>query len=281
MGDGREVPSHAFVSPAPPESPGDAMETRGMAVMVPTGTRALAPRGPLALFAEDLATWGAQRDMIMAFIKERLKAGVDYGPVHFAKDCALAKAKRVGDCTTKSHWSKDSLRKPGAEKVTTLLRLRPQFVRDQETWEMLGSPAGVLCYRCLLITPTGEIAGEGRGARDVQKQDYGDINKAIKMCEKSSHLDAVIRVAGISDVFTQDLDDLQDGEDHPPEPDVSKTRRPLTQEQARQEIWQLLRLRGFEGKTWREAAQCIEEWCGLRMHPDTYVDILEALRQRA
>jgi hypothetical protein len=39
----------------------------------------------------------------------------------------------------------------------------------------------------------------------------GDANKAIKMAQKSAQIDAVLRCAGLSEVFTQDLEDL-----HPP-----------------------------------------------------------------
>lgn len=260
-------------------APEATVEAPGGAVRGAPTTQALVPRNPLVLFAEDLATWGAQRDMIMAFIRDRLKPGIDYGPVHIVRDCESYKKRR--ECHTKQHWSKDSLRKPGAEKVTTLLRLRPEFVRDQETWEMLGSPIGVLCYRCLLVSPGGEIVGEGRAARDVQKQDFGDINKAIKMAEKSAQLDAVIRVAGISDVFTQDLEDLRDEEDGSPGHLAATARSTPTAGQQREAIWQLLRRHGFAGKTWEEAARVIEEWYGVRMHPDNYAGILDALQGRS
>src|SRR5690606_16916369 len=51
---------------------------------------------------------------------------------------------------------------------------------------------------------------EGIGARSVQ-QDSGDLNKALKMAGKSAHIDATLRMAGLSEVFTQDLEDMQLG----------------------------------------------------------------------
>jgi len=52
------------------------------------------------------------------------------------------------------------------------------------------------------------MAAEGTGARTVDKQDYGDINKSLKMAEKSAHIDATLRVAGLSELFTQDIEDM-------------------------------------------------------------------------
>lgn len=40
------------------------------------------------------------------------------------------------------------------------------------------------------------------------EQDSGDLNKALKMAEKSAHIDATLRMAGLSEVFTQDLEDM-------------------------------------------------------------------------
>jgi hypothetical protein len=71
---------------------------------------------------------------------------------------------------------------------------------------MLGRPAGVICYVCALYTKQGDCVGEGRGAREVTKDQ--DINKAIKMAQKSAQIDAILRTGSLSDSFTQDLEDL-------------------------------------------------------------------------
>jgi hypothetical protein len=59
---------------------------------------------------------------------------------------------------------------------------------------------------------------EGVGARSLA-QDYGDVNKALKMAEKSAHIDATLRLAGLSEVFTQDIEDrpIQDDDASPPQ----------------------------------------------------------------
>ena len=62
--------------------------------------------------------------------------------------------------------------------------------------------------RLQLHTGNGFVAAEGTGARTVDKQDRGDINKSLKMAEKSAHIDATLRVAGLSELFTQDIEDM-------------------------------------------------------------------------
>jgi hypothetical protein len=58
-----------------------------------------------------------------------------------------------------------------------------------------------------MVDSSGKIVADGIGARSLE-QDYGDINKALKMCSKSAHIDATLRMAGLSEVFTQDLDQM-------------------------------------------------------------------------
>lgn len=103
---------------------------------------------------------------------------------------------------------KKSLGKAGAEKIASIFNWAAEFKKDTETWEMLGSMPGILCYICILTDrATGRFVGEGRGTRDM-KQDNGDTNKCVKMATKSAHIDAVIRASGLSDIFTQDLEDM-------------------------------------------------------------------------
>ena len=64
-----------------------------------------------------------------------------------------------------------------------------------------------IIIRCEIMDAGGRVVADGIGARSL-KQDYGDINKALKMAEKSAHIDATLRMAGLSEVFTQDLEDM-------------------------------------------------------------------------
>src|SRR5262245_2807069 len=112
--------------------------------------------------AHNIAHWYQQRAMLMAYIREHLQEGIDYYTL-----------------TVGGKVSKPSLSKAGSEKFLHLFQVHAHFRQDEETWEMLGRPAGVICYVCALYTSSGVCVGEGRGAREVGKEK--DINKAIKM----------------------------------------------------------------------------------------------------
>ena len=69
----------------------------------------------------------------------------------------------------------------------------------------------MIILKCELHTGNGFVAAEGTGARRVD-QDRGDINKSLKMAVKSAHIDATLRVAGLSELFTQDIEDMLAGQ---------------------------------------------------------------------
>ena len=144
---------------------------------------------PLTLETQ-IADETRRRELLAGYIKANLQEGVDYYTITFKNG------------TT----SKPSLSKPGSEKFMSLLHLRAEFIRDIETWEMLGQPKGLLTYKCVIKNQRGEVLGEGRGARDAQVE--GDVNKAIKMAQKSAQIDAILRIGALSDYFSQDLEDL-------------------------------------------------------------------------
>lgn len=58
-----------------------------------------------------------------------------------------------------------------------------------------------IVLKCELRTQTGKVACEGVGARHLS-QDNCNINKSLKMCAKSAMIDAVIRVGGLSCLFS-------------------------------------------------------------------------------
>lgn len=126
-----------------------------------------------------------KRAMIWDYIENNFVKGVDYGPAD-------------------DRNPKATLLKPGAEKACKLFQTHARWIRDDETWEMLGKPAGVICYKCLIIdNATGEIVGEGRGAEKVGNKQR-DANKAIKNAEKCSLVDAALYTFMLSERFTQD-----------------------------------------------------------------------------
>jgi hypothetical protein len=166
---------------------------------------------PTALAAQ-LATYDQSRDLLVAWLKSKMKPGVDWMVIHRR----LGRGPNKQDCPNKADISSDgcaacgakpTLCKPGSEKLCGLLQLRPRFKRDVESWEMLGGEPGLVALVCELTTAAGVVVAEGRGARH-RDQDLGDANKTLKMAAKSAQTDAVLRCAGLSEVFTQDLEDM-------------------------------------------------------------------------
>jgi len=137
-----------------------------------------------------------QRKLITEFISKHMKEGIDYGKI------------KVRTKDGREVESKPSLFKPGSEKFCSLFHLRPVFVRDDETWEMAGKVPGLFAYKCQLIAPNGAVVGEGRGAARLSEKAGWTENNAIKIAEKRAQIDAVLRTGGLSDFFTQDLEDM-------------------------------------------------------------------------
>lgn len=135
---------------------------------------------------------GEIRAIITEYISKNMVQGKDYGTI---------KVKGVE--------SKPSLFKPGSEKFCSLFKLRATFRRDDETIEMLGNTSGILGYICELVDSRGRVVGEGRGTAktDPNGSDF-DINKQVKIAQKRAQIDAVLRTGGLSDFFTQDLEDM-------------------------------------------------------------------------
>src|SRR4029453_2493038 len=166
---------------------------------------------PPALTAQ-LATYSEARDLFIRWLFDHLVAGIDYmlihrkvGPRGQKTDCPERANAASSSC--KTCGGKATLCKPGSEKMCGLLQLRPRFKRDVDAWEMLGGEAGLVTLICELTTASGVVVAEGRGARH-RDQDYGDVNKTLKMAQKSAQTDAVLRCAGLSEIFTQDLEDM-------------------------------------------------------------------------
>ena len=166
---------------------------------------------PVERFTQALGRREDNRRALLQWIADNLKQGVDFGRIHVVgKDkCPMARDGLAHQCDNPRHWSKPSLWKPGAEKICGMLGLIPRFpnLREYETAAINGTDIKVILLKCELHTPAGFVAAEGTGARAL-RQDSGDINKSLKMAEKSAHIDATLRVAGLSEIFTQDIEDM-------------------------------------------------------------------------
>lgn len=197
------------------DAPAGATALAVVAEPAPTHALEGLPFHDPAALKTQLDTYAAGRSLFIEWLFANLVAGTDYMLIHRrvgtrtnrepCPNAADAASPRCLTCKGKS-----TLCKPGAEKICGLLQLRPRFRRDLDTWEMLGSEMGVLAVVCELVTPSGVVVAEGRAARH-RDADGGDLNKSVKMVQKSAQIDAVLRCAGLSEIFTQDLEDLPAG----------------------------------------------------------------------
>jgi|GEM_PF-1507625 hypothetical protein len=165
---------------------------------------------PAEQFKAGLNRRKANRELLMEWLRSALVDGVDFGRIHVASKerCQFAKQGRVKDCGDPHHWSKPSLFKPGAEKITGMLGMTVHYpsLPDYEQAVLNGTALTTVMLRCELRDAHGRVIAEGVGARNVS-QDYGDMNKTLKMAEKSAHIDATLRCAGLSECYSQDLED--------------------------------------------------------------------------
>lgn len=157
-------------------------------------------------FAAGLARRKKNRKALITWIQEELVEGTDWGRIHVVKKEQCSDGKY---CQNPYHFSKPSLWKPGAEKIVGMMGLKsawPNLARYEDL-VMEGKAIEQLLLRCELINDANLVVSTGIGARAVQA-DYGDLNKAFKMAKKSALVDAVLNCAGLSEIFTQDVEDM-------------------------------------------------------------------------
>ena len=158
-----------------------------------------------SLFKAGLERRKKNRDTLIDWVREALVEGTDFGRIH------VIKKDRCPDgayCSNPYHFSKPSLWKAGAEKISGMLGLRVAWptLRDYEDRIIRGEAVTEILLRCELTNSDGQLVAEGIGGRTND----GDLNKALKMAKKSGQIDAVLNVGGLSEVFTQDLEDMSD-----------------------------------------------------------------------
>jgi hypothetical protein len=81
-------------------------------------------------------------------------------------------------------------------------------MRRAEDRVSIGPPAGgTFAYVCYVIDGQGRTVGQGRGVAELREPQMLNANKAVKMALKRAQVDAVLRCAGLSQWFTQDLEE--------------------------------------------------------------------------
>jgi len=107
---------------------------------------------------------------------------------------------------------KPSLFKPGAEKINMLMGLTSSYdiIDSTRDWENGFFQYQVKC----MIMRGGIVITEGLGScntrerKYVNNDPYDTDNTVLKMAKKRAFIDATLHVGSLSDVFSQDLDDI-------------------------------------------------------------------------
>ena len=159
---------------------------------------------------------------MVEFIKEALVEGTDYGTIPGTKT--------------------PSLYKPGAERLCKSFNVAPKFFvvakekehnaevvwkKQKKVWrnahqgdrefkmvEETGTSLGLYAYtiKCRLVA-NGRVIAEGLGSCSTMESKYIDRprdceNTVLKMAKKRAFVDATLTAFGLSNRFTQDMEDL-------------------------------------------------------------------------
>lgn len=181
---------------------------------------------------------------VVDLIEKALKQGEDYGIIP-------GTSRKVDGKET----ARPTLLKPGAERLSIAFGVRPEFEvvtqeidhdravrftkkswkwgqrRGEKVWEVKeGESLGLYRYvlKCKLMRGD-RVMGEGVGSCSSMESKYIDRprdceNTILKMAKKRAHVDAVLSMAGLSNRFTQDVEDMpgvapaDDVRDEPPPP---------------------------------------------------------------
>lgn len=172
---------------------------------------------------------------IATVIGSILQEGIDYGKIPGAGDKAAlfkAGAERVCfafGCAVKYEVVQREIEHDRSVPWTKRKKLwRNQFKGDREfTWqEEAGASLGLYRYeiRCQLVRrEDGAIVAEGLGSCSTMESKYIDRprdceNTVLKMAQKRAMVAAVLNGFGLSDRFTQDVEDLPHAEVAPSQP---------------------------------------------------------------
>lgn len=110
--------------------------------------------------------------------------------------------------------SKPTLLKPGAEKILMLMGLSSEYEIVEKVQDY---DKGFFAYtvRCML-TKNGQVITQGLGHCNSKEKKYTsekqDLymlgNTCLKMAKKRAQVDATLTVAALSEIFTQDIEDM-------------------------------------------------------------------------
>jgi len=107
---------------------------------------------------------------------------------------------------------KPTLLKPGAEKILMLLGLRSEFDIADSTRDFnkgfFQYQVKAKLYRGDMLITEGLGAANNRERRYLKQDPFTVDNTVLKMAKKRALVDAALLVGSLSDIFTQDLEDM-------------------------------------------------------------------------
>ncbi len=132
--------------------------------------------------------------------------------------------------------NKPTLLKPGAEKILMLMGLTSEYDVIEKVQDYDG---GFFAFTVKCTLSRGDIkVTEGVGHANTRERRYTSgkqqdpytlANTVLKMAKKRAQVDAVLTVASLSEIFTQDLEDYEEIPQQSPRSAQTQT-RPQTQQ---------------------------------------------------
>jgi hypothetical protein len=227
-----------------------------------------------AQFAVQIRERGENYANLVAWLCEHMVVGEDLVQVHIVKrDKCDPRNSGCSPSTNPYHWSDPTLSKKGAEKVCGLLGIGVRFLgmEDFRRMALKGTHIVDIIIDCELYNGRNETISQGTGACNIaETQD--NLNNALKKACKRAHVDAVLRVAGLSGIATEikrrmppiDLERAKEG---------LPQRQPAGSVDERAEVARgghntgaklthcpIGAAKGYKGKPWREVPSDFLEW---------------------
>lgn len=106
-----------------------------------------------------------------------------------------------------------SMLKPGAEKVIMLLGMTSMFVKDvTRDYENGFVQYDFTChlYKNGIEVTQGVGTANSKEPKYIKQDVYGIDNTILKMAKKRALVDAALLVGSLSDIFTADIEDMED-----------------------------------------------------------------------
>jgi hypothetical protein len=153
--------------------------------------------------------------------------------VHWIKDQLMKDGVHYGYTPRNKNgdtYDKPSLYQPGAQLLNVIFQNAPSYKHEVQRFE--DEPGHFLFNLDCTLThyPTGTIVGAGVGGASTGEGRWKDTpplssyNSVFKIGAKRAYVAATISCVGVSEIFTQDLEDMDDLTGSRPEKEAGKRR---------------------------------------------------------